>query len=172
MPTTVAAPTRIYSIASPANLGIPFIGRVLPYAGALPTSPTISGTKELKEAIGTRVAQGHCIVVYPEAHVWEYYTGIRPFPSTSFSFPVNLGAPTYVMTTTYQKRKEGKRPRTTIYVDGPLYPDDSLPKREQRDALRDAVYEIMRNRSKESTYEYIQYRPKLKDEEEVVNDAE
>ena len=62
---------------------------------------------ELYDAIKKRIEQKKCVVIYPEAHVWEYYTKIRPFPSTSFKFPVNCDVPAFCMTTTYYKRKFG-----------------------------------------------------------------
>ena len=98
-----------------------------------------------------------CVVIYPEAHVWPYYTGIRPFPASSFRFPVECGAPVFVMTTTYQKRKTGRTPKAKIYVDGPFWPDDSLKKKERQQHLRDQVYACMTERSKNSTYDYIRY---------------
>lgn len=32
------------------------------------------------DAIRTRIEEGSFIMVYPEAHIWPYYTGIRDFP--------------------------------------------------------------------------------------------
>ena len=69
-----------------------------------------------------------CVVIYPEAHVWKYYTKIRPYPSTSFKFPVHCNVPAFCMTTTYYKRKLGKKPGIVVYIDGPFMLDNNLTK--------------------------------------------
>lgn len=158
MPVRVLSPRRAYFVASPSNLGIPFLGPLLPLLGALPLPESIAGMKKLDEAIRLRIAQKSCVVFYPEAHVWPWYTGIRPFPAASFGFPVECDVPSYCMTVTYQKRKRSNRPGTTIYLDGPFYPEKSLSKMKRKQKLRDDIYRCMERNSLNSTYSYIQYR--------------
>ena len=43
------------------------------------------------------------------------------------------------------------------YLDGPFYPDHSLPPRARAQTLRDEIYKTMVRRSQESDYEYIRY---------------
>ena len=116
--------------------------------------------KDFIKAVKQRADEKNCIVIYPEAHVWPYYTEIRPFPTTSFKFPVEANAKSFTLTTTYQKRKWGKKPKITVYVDGPFEIDEKLSKKENQEKLCNEIYECMKNRSKESTYEYIEYRRK------------
>ena len=156
-PARVCGAKRFYSVASAANLGVPVVGKLLPMLGALPVPMDLSQMKAFYRAVKTRISQGCCVVIYPEAHVWPYYTKIRPFPATSFRFPVEYQVPSFCMTTTYQKRKHGKKPRITMYVDGPFFPDESLSKKEQQNQLRDQIEGCMRERSKRSSYEYIRY---------------
>ncbi|MEA5047008.1 MAG: hypothetical protein VB034_00220 [Eubacteriales bacterium] len=157
LPMLAFAPKRMYVVASPANLGIPVLGPVLPMLGALPLPDSIGGMKKLREAILIRVAESGCVMFYPEAHVWPWYTKIRPFPASSFAFPVECDALSYCMTTTYQKRKRGVKPGITVYLDGPFYPDHSLPKKLRQEKLRDTIRGCMENRSRNSTYSYIRY---------------
>ncbi len=160
LPVLARPAKRIYTIVSPANLGLPFLGRLLPLIGALPVSGHLGKMKLFTDAVKKRLKEGKCIVIYPEAHVWPYYTKIRPFPDTSFWFPVETGAPSFVMTTTYQKRKRGKRPQITLYVNGPFFPDEELPKKQRQKKLRDEVQDCMKKRCLSNTYEYIHYRKK------------
>ncbi len=157
-PALACFPKRIYTLASPANYAIPIVGKLLPYLGALPIGPTIRGMKELTAAIETRLNQNCCIVIYPEAHVWEYCTMIRPFSETAFKFPVKHKKPVYAMTATYQKRRFGKKPAITIYIDGPFFPEDGTPK-EQARSLFQQVYDAMQQRSAVNNCEYIRYLP-------------
>lgn len=156
-PALPCLPGRIYTVVSPANLAIPVIGKILPYLGALPIPDSLRGMKEFHAAIEYRVNQGKYVTIYPEAHVWEYDTEIRSFSETSFKYPVKLKKPVYCMTSTYQQRRIGKRPRCTVYVDGPFYPDESLSPKAQALKLRNQVFECMVQRSKESNCQYIQY---------------
>ena len=108
--------------------------------GALPVPDSISEYKKFSKAYKKRISDGHPVVIYPEAHVWPYYTGIRPFEKTSFRFPAELKAPVYVMTTTYTRRRffgvVTKRPKLTVYVDGPYYTDSELSIKENQQQLR------------------------------------
>lgn len=75
----------------------------------------------------------------------------------SFRYPAETGKPVFCFTTTYQKRRFTSYPKTTIYVDGPFFPDETLSLKENQRMLREQVYEAMTERSKKSIYEYRQY---------------
>ena len=157
-PTQVCVRKRFYTIATQENLGVPVIGRLLPMLGALPTPEGLQQMKAFNEAVFKRIEQKHCVVIYPEAHVWPYCTMIRPFPATSFRYPVESNAPVFCMTVTYQKRRHGDKPQITIFIDGPFFPDMGVSKKEAQEKLKDEVLECMIKRSNKNTYEYIQYR--------------
>lgn len=155
-PALACFPKRIYTVVSAANMYLPVIGKILPYLGALPLPDTLGGMKEFTAAIEKRVKDGHPIIIYPEAHLWEYYTDIRPFTASAFKYPVNLGLPVYCMTTTYQRRKFGKKPKITVFIDGP-FQGESENKKQRAAELCDAVYTKMKERSHQSNYSYITY---------------
>lgn len=90
-------------------------------------------------------------MIYPEAHIWPYYTKIRPFKDSSFRYPVQYQCPVICFTNTYQKRKHSKKPQIVTYVDGPFYPDAKLRGKEQKADLRNRVYEQMKERSSRNT---------------------
>lgn len=159
-PAHICKRKRIYVIANSNNLKVKIIGGLLPILGILPIPDTAKQMKEFLGAVRQRAYEKNCIVIYPEAHVWPYYTGIRPFSTTSFKFPVETNTKSFAVTTTYQKRKWGKKPKMTIYVDGPFETDEKLSKKENQKKLCNEIYECMKNRSRESTYEYIEYRRK------------
>jgi len=159
IPALCALPKRIYTVVSTANYGIPVIGKILPYLGALPIVGSLHGIKELNKALEERLCGGHPIIIYPEAHVWEYYTGIRPFPDTSFKFPVKFNKPAFAMTITYQKSRYFKRPIMEVFIDGPFYPQGSTLKDKTAD-LHTQVRFAMEERSKNSDYAYIKYEHK------------
>jgi len=128
--------------------------------GALPIPNSIKNMKEFIQAIETRINQKKCVVIYPESHVWPYYTKIRPFNDGAFKFQVNQNVPAFCITTTYYKRKYGKKPGIKVFVDGPFMADETLNKKEQVEKLSREIHECMNRRSKKSNYEYIKYKYK------------
>ena len=123
--------------------------------GAVPVPSTVSGTIKFKSAVTELVRCGKTVTIYPEAHIWPYYTQIRPFKSDSFKLPVDAGAPCYSFTNVFLKSRNPlkKRPVVKTYINGPFYPDTSLPKKERIEDLRNRVYESMiREAKKQEQY--------------------
>ena len=158
----ITSSKRIYTIASPSNLGVSVIGPLLPMIGILPIPDDLARTKDLYNAVKTRVKEKNAIIIYPEAHVWPYYTKIRPYRNTSFKFPVDTNSVSFCMTTTYYKRRNRKKPGIKVYIDGPFEIDNNLNKNENKEKLCNNIYECMQKRAKESSYEYIEYREENK----------
>ena len=156
-PHLITFPKKVYTIVNPENVNIPVIGGFTKMLGALPIPTMIDGTRNFMNAIEKRVLQGNPVLIYPEAHIWPYYTGIRPYLSTSFRYPVKFRDPSYCFTTTYQKGWSKKRPKIVIYVDGPFYPNRELSEKDQQEDLRNRIYETMKERSKNSNFEYYKY---------------
>ena len=96
-------------------------------------------------------------MIYPEAHIWPFYTKIRPFADSSFRYPIQYGCPVFCFTNTYQKRRFSKTPRIVTYVDGPFFPNENLDRKEKQADLRNRVYEAMCERSKMNNVELIKY---------------
>ncbi len=162
IPNMMSARQDKYVIVHPNNVSIPYIGRITPSLGALPLPDDRIAYQNFMKAIKRRIAEGKAIVIYPEAHIWPYYTKIRPFTDVSFHYPINYNSPVFCFTNTYQKRKCSKKPRIVTYVDGPFLPNESIPPKERRKDLRDRVYECMCERAKLSTVVKIQYIKKEK----------
>lgn len=163
IPTFVSFPHQIFVIVHPNNVSIPGLGNITHYLGALPLPDTLGATKNFMNIIKTRINEHKAIMIYPEAHIWPFYTKIRPFSDLSFRYPVQQKVPSFCFTNTYQKRRFSKQPRLVTYVDGPFYPDENLPSKEQKTELRDRIYKAMCERSKNSNYEIIKYIRKEND---------
>ena len=148
---------RIYTIASPSNMGVFGIGPFLPMLGILPIPEDMGRTKQLLEAVKTRINEKNAVVIYPEAHVWPYYTKIRHYKSVAFKFPVDTNSLCFCMTTAYYKRKNGKKPGIKVYIDGPFQIETTLNKKENQEKLCKDIYECMVRRSENSNFEYIKY---------------
>ncbi len=109
-----------FTLASPANLSVPILGQIVPYGGGLLVPSKLHQLRPFAQAIRRVIKQRHVVMIYPEAHVWPYYTGIRPFENGAFHYPVTTNAPVFATTMTYQARRWRQKPRRILYVDGPF----------------------------------------------------
>ncbi|MBP5293759.1 MAG: hypothetical protein J6023_06515 [Clostridia bacterium] len=156
-PNIFCFPKPVSFIVHPNNVSMKALGHITPTLGAIPLPDTMGAYRNFTKCIAGRITRGHAVVIYPEAHIWPYYTHIRPFTQDSFVYPAKDGSPVFCFVNTYQARKHRKTPRMVTYLDGPFYPDMSLPMRERAKDLRDRVYEKMCDLSHHSDIEVIRY---------------
>lgn len=151
-------PKKCFIITGPETTSIKGIRGLVQALGAIPLGGNINESKHMLECIDQRIMHEKAIMIYPEAHIWPYYTKIREFPYPSFEYASKLDKPIFVLTNCYQKRRFFKKPKIITYVDGPFYPNPDLNKKEAAKELRDIAYNTMCKRAGEnSTYEYIKY---------------
>ncbi len=166
MPTCITFPKRDVVVVHPDNVSLPGTRTFMEMIGALPIPNRVSGMGAFLREMQHSLNKGRCVVIYPEAHIWPYYTGIRPFTESSFRYPVLYNRPVFCFTVTYQERKKSplrlmrrkeREPMITVYVDGPFYPDVHENERQAAKILRNQVYEAMVRRSAHSDCEKIRY---------------
>lgn len=162
LPYSVTAPKRTYMIANRDAVSIKGIKNIVLMLGTIPIPSGIKLLGRFIETVEKRCKEGGCIAVYPEATTWPYYNGIRPFPSTSFTYPAKLRVPVVAMATTFRKRRGlfsfMKTPARTITISDPISADPGLPMWEAREFLHDQVYDFIKgNVEREDNYEYIRY---------------
>lgn len=159
-PMRVNQSRRVYTLAAAANLSVPILGHLVPYGGGILVPRRLHQLRDFNAEIRRLIQAKHVVMIYPEAHVWPYYTGIRPFEAGAFHYPVELGAPVFVTTMTYQRRHWRRKPRRILYVDGPFWPNHRLPVKLQQKQLARQVQEAMVARASLSNTEYIRYQQK------------
>ena len=157
IPTFLSFPKRAYLIVNPASVNVPLLGDSTKFLGAIPLPGTPKAARNYVKTLKLRISEKAPIFIYPEAHIWPYYTKIRPFVDFSFRYPVQAKVPAFSFTTTYQKRFLSPIPKMVVYVDGPFYPDENLTYQQQKTDLRNKVYNAMCERSKLNTVEKIKY---------------
>lgn len=157
IPNLINMPRKTFTVVHPDNISLRVVKPIIEMCGALPLPDTINATKNFLYAIEKHVNNGSVIQIYPEAHVWPYYTGIRKFGDGCFKYPIKFDKPVFVMTNTFKRRLFFKTPKVVTYIDGPFFVDKSLSRKEQQELLRDVVYKTMCDRAKDSTYKYFKY---------------
>ena len=184
-PSMAVYPKRNFLIVNPANISLKGTGWLVELLGAIPIPEGIEGYKNFLERIQNRIQKGYSVSIYPEAHIWPYYTKIRQFKDVSFKYPVELKTPVFCITNTYQifhkneaenetpvriddiifegesaaKNKNKKEKIQMIsYIDGPFFADQTLPAKAAQEKLRNEVFQAMTERSKKSNVEKIIYK--------------
>ena len=98
------------------------------------------------------------VLIYPEAHIWPYYTKIRNFKDTSFSYPAMMNAPVVPIVTTWRKSKFSKKPKQTIYIGEIIYPKSGATREENKHFLYcECLKQMKYIASSVPQYEYIEY---------------
>lgn len=160
-PSLVSFPRRTYIVTSASAVSIPGLRNLVQMLGAIPLPPqTARGFSGFTGALQARIGQGSAVCIYPEAHIWPYYTHIRPYRAGAFAYPVRCGVPAVPYTVVYRKRRFLKRlhPKVTIHIGEPIFPDANAPERMERQRLRDAAYRFMTETAERAQQpEYIRY---------------
>ena len=156
IPSIPIYPKRNFFIVNPENVSMKNMQTLVELLGAIPIPGNKDAMKNFLYAIENNIEKNNAITIYPEAHIWPFYTKIRSFRDVSFKYPVKLNKPAFCMTNTYQSY--GKKVRIVTYIDGPFYPNYSLKNvKEQQKDLRNQIYNCMVERSKNSNIEVIKY---------------
>ena len=162
IPSIPMYPKRNFLIVNPVNISLKGTGTLVEMLGAMPIPSNKSAMKNFLNAIKQKINKGYAITIYPEAHIWPYYTKIRPFKDVSFKYPVQLEKPAFCITNTYQSYgKNNQKIKIVSYIDGPFFPSKELTLKEQQRELRNKIYNCMSERSKNSNIEHIKYIKKV-----------
>ena len=142
----------------------PIVTHLVKQLGAIPMANAYDKqmNENFSQCLYNNIKKKHRVLLYPEAHIWPFYTGIRRFSYSSFLYPVRSHAPIIVSTTTFKKRRFRKKPKFVIYLDGPFYPNEELSSEYLRaQDLSNKAYNCMLTRSQiPNNYSYCYYRKK------------
>ena len=157
----VAYPKRAYVIVGPDTVSIKGLRNFVQMVGAIPIPDVLSGMPSFLNAIRLRTEEKCCVSVFPEAHMWNYCTFLRPFKTGSFRYPVHLNVPSVAVAVTYQQRKLPflRKPKRTVFISDPFYPDETLSAKEAQRKLQDEVEAFLKDKlDTYSVYKYYDYR--------------
>lgn len=162
IPTLLAFPRRASIVTAADTVSIPCLRNIVQMLGAIPLADTIDGTRQFLAALHRRLERRQAVMIYPEAHIWPYYNGIRPFPDTAFAYPVREQVPAVGAVVVYRQRKLLRflPPCITVVVSNPFYPDHTLPPRSARKDLHRKIYTFMCDTvARRNSYAHINYVP-------------
>lgn len=158
---------RVNIIGYSNSLAHPFLSKIMNICGYLPLPSSTLQYRNFLNSLEKLCYKGEHTLIYPEAHIWPYYTKIRPFKDTSFHYPSKLNVPCLPIITVFIKRKFFKNPRRVILIGEYVIPKEDLSISENKKYLRDEIYNQMVTLSKKhDQIEYIKY---VKVTEEEIN---
>lgn len=163
LPALSAFPKKAYVVANPDAVSLPFLRNLVLMLGVIPIPTEFSAMRQFMRTVSERSRQGHCIAIFPEAHIWPFCTQIRPFADTSFRYPVREDLPAVAMVTTYRRRRglmRFFRPAMTVTFSEPMYPREDLSPKQAQEELRDRAYNFMTEvATTKENVTYIEYKP-------------
>lgn len=124
----------------------------------LPLENDFANYRNLENALALSIKRKENVIIFPEAHIWPYYTKIRDFKNGSFHYPAKLNAPIMPFVTVWRKVWYRKRPCQTIIFGELVYPKQEFSIHENRDYLHSECLKQMKNIANSvNQYEYIEY---------------
>lgn len=168
--TTFPKPT--YIIANPDAVSIKGLRSIVQMLGVIPIPQQLKAMPHFIDAVEGRANEGGCVVIYPEAHIWPYCDFLRPFPATSFRYPVRTGLPVLFAVTTYRERRSlfsrKRAPASTVTLSDPVLPDPTLsPKEAQRELCLKARAFMQEVLAESPHVPYVRYEQRPADAEDA-----
>ena len=167
MASPVCYGKRVNILGYTDSLSVPVLKNVVRQLGflPLPLGQDPENKAALIEAMRYYIHKKHQIVlIYPEAHIWPYYTKIRNFKIQTMKYPAIINAPVLPVVTTWRKVWWCKRPKQTVKIGTVIMPKAELSQEENIQYLYDETLAQMRKLAEsEKQYEYIKYIYKPKE---------
>ena len=151
---------RVNIIGYSDSLSMPIVRNLVRALGYLPL-PLKGDAKNMlamTESLDFYTKKGQFVLIYPEAHIWPYYTKVRNFTSGSFIYPAKYMTPVVPAVTIWRKPKIGKKPKQTIVIGEIIFPKEGKSMIENKEYLhKKCLEEMQRISNSYDQYEYIKY---------------
>jgi lipopolysaccharide biosynthesis glycosyltransferase len=148
-------PKRLYRVIREGNYtNFPgFYGFLMRNCNTLPLSSNMQTMKKFLTAVKQVLAEGNCLLIYPEQSMWWNYRKPKPLKTGAFDMAVKNNVPVVpcfiTMRDTDKLGADGFPVQEyTPHLGKPIWPDNSLPKsaakeklKQQNEAFCNAVYE-------------------------------
>lgn len=150
---------RVNILGYSDSLSIPIVKRLVKALGLMPIPNSKNNYKNFLDAMDFYLNKGEHILIFPEAHIWPYYTKIRPFKDSSFHYPAYFNKPVIPVCTVYRRGLfKFSRPKETLVVGEPIYPNNDLSIKDNKAYLRNECYnQLVKISNSYNQYEYFKY---------------
>ena len=136
-------PKRLYRVIREGNYtNFPgFYGFLMRNCNTLPLSSNLQTMKKFLTAVKQVLAEGNCLLIYPEQSMWWNYRKPKPMKSGAFDMAVKNNVPVVpcfiTMRDTDKLGADGFPVQEyTPHLGEPIWPDESLPKSVAKEKLK------------------------------------
>ena len=129
---------------------MPVAGKMLKFLGAVPTPQNVAEARVFKHEINTLLKDGKTVHIYAEAHLINYYAGIRELNKGAFKIACDSQVPIIPIVISWRKRRGlyklcfTSKPCATITVGEPIYPNLQLFSKEMYKDMEDKTVKAMK----------------------------
>ena len=140
-----------------------FYGFLMRNCNTLPLSSNTATMRKFLRGVDTAIKNGDCVLIYPEQSLWYNYRKPKPLKIGAFDLAVRSNAPVVpsfvTMEDTDKTAPDGEPIQAhTVHFGAPIYPDETLPKRERAEKLRREVYEYTKSVYESFYSKKLEYR--------------
>ena len=96
-PHLVTFPHKAYIVTGQDAFSLPGLRWVVKALGGLPLPKTKAQAHAFSASLRELSKSKQSVALYPEAHIWPYYTGIRPFQMVLLFIPYGMENPYFVL---------------------------------------------------------------------------
>jgi glycosyltransferase involved in cell wall biosynthesis/1-acyl-sn-glycerol-3-phosphate acyltransferase len=125
--TFATLPKKPIYTSLPSNFNLPIAGNLVNILGAVPIPVTPSENRVFFYELERKLRAGKFVHFFPEGELIPYDMKLRPFRRGAFNLAVKANVPVIPMMIVYRERKaKNKKPKFTVIVGKPIYPDNKL----------------------------------------------
>lgn len=171
MASSVCLGKRVNILGYTDSLSVPVLRAIVKQLGflPLPLGQDPENKAALVEAMRYYIHKKHqMVVIYPEAHIWPYYTEIRNFKVQTMKYPAIINAPVVPVVTCWRKVWWSKKPKQTIKIGTLILPKAELSQEDNIQYLyNETLAQMKALAASEKQVEYIKYiyQPRVEKEE-------
>ena len=156
---------RVNVLANSNILSQKFLSFICKAGGYIPLGTSLKSQKEMLDCFKYYLYnKKQDILIYPEAHIWPYYTKIRPLRAAAFHYPAKFNVPILPVVTIYLPRKrKNSKPRKALVIGKPIVPKKDLSVSENKVYLRNETQKAMDTIA--SSYNQVEYIKYIKKED-------
>lgn len=132
---------RSYHTMGPKNNKKGLGGHIIRHGGMLPFSTDLAAVRNLNAEIDRLLKKGKIINFYAEQALWTNYQKPRPLKDGAFHYALKHNVPVLPIFCTFRKDRFGRMHRLRIHILPALYPDESMPRRQQLCDLKSRAQE-------------------------------
>lgn len=132
------------------------------HCNTLPIPSDLHVMKEFLNGLSTILKRGEKVLIYPEQAMWLNYKKPRPYKTGAFHFAVANNVPVIPVFISLSETKHSNKNGSVIYAYTlhfmpPIYPDNSLNKKESVEKMCDQNYKLVKEKYEEVYQEKLTY---------------